>query len=208
MNITIYREIAFLVSKNLYNKTKPIRSDTVKKSKAYEKFYGKYNFKVISISGTALFPINGIATSYAKCFSQEICNYTIQGRSKIHNNLKGVNQKILKYIMESSVPEQSTEYNDNRISLYVGQYGLCGITQEPLKIGDMEVHHKKPKSANGSDNYRNLIFVTNNVHKLIHATKQETIRKYLEITNLTEKGFKKLNKLRLMVGNCVIELSI
>ena len=106
--------------------------------------------------------------------------------------------------MENPISGQSTEYNDNRISLYVGQYGLCAVTGESLNIGDMEVHHKQPKSVGGSDSYKNLIFVRKNVHKLIHASKFETIEKYLEVLNLNKKGLEKLNKLRLKVGNCVI----
>ena len=199
-----FRKIAFLVSKSLYNRTKPIRGDTGVKSKAYEKYYGKYNGKVTYMAKIALFPIWGVTNKIPKCFSQEVCNYTIQGRSKIHKNIRCVNQNTLRYIMENPISGQSTEYNDNRISLYVGQYGLCAVTGEPLKIGEMEVHHKQPKTAGGSDSYKNLTFVSKNVHKLIHASKFETIEKYLEVLNLNKKGLEKLNKLRLKVGNCVI----
>lgn len=68
----------------------------------------------------------------------------------------------------------------------------------------MECHHKKPKSKKGSDKHNNLIFVTKDIHKLIHATVQETIDKYLKILNLNKEELEKVNKLRKSVGNSVI----
>ena len=78
------------------------------------------------------------------------------------------------------------------------------ITGEELKIGNMEVHHKTPKFMGGSDKYNNLVFVTVNAHKLIHATIPETIIKYLGRYPKNTIDFKRLNNLRLLVGNCEI----
>jgi hypothetical protein len=39
---------------------------------------------------------------------------------------------ILIYIMENPILNETTEYKDNRISLYVGQKCKCSITGEPL----------------------------------------------------------------------------
>lgn len=99
---------------------------------------------------------------------------------------------------------ENTEYNDNRIALYVGQNGKCSVTGVKLEIGEMEVHHKKPKYLGGTDEYNNLTFVTYNVHKLIHVVNEEVISKYRILLNLDKKGLEKLNKLRELVGNCVI----
>ena len=63
----------------------------------------------------------------------------------------------------------SAEYNDNRISLYVGQQGRCYVTGEPFRTGEMEVHHKKRRRDGGGDLYANLVWVTADVHKLIHV---------------------------------------
>jgi hypothetical protein len=49
--------------------------------------------------------------------------------------------------MNNPIQGQSTEYNDNRISLYVGQRGTCALTKEKLRISDVEVHHKVPRSS-------------------------------------------------------------
>ncbi|MEK5269276.1 HNH endonuclease [Aeribacillus sp. FSL K6-8394] len=105
------------------------------------------------------------------------------------------------HLIRNPVPNQSMEYNDNRISLYVGQYGRCGVTNVPLEIGDMEVHHKIPKKLGGSDEYNNLIFVRKDVHKLIHAVEEQTIQTYLQKLNLDKDGLDKINKLRKLVGN-------
>lgn len=45
--------------------------------------------------------------------------------------------------MHNPIIERSVEYNDNRISLYVGQKGKCYITGKELNIGNMHCHHKK-----------------------------------------------------------------
>jgi 5-methylcytosine-specific restriction endonuclease McrA len=107
--------------------------------------------------------------------------------------------------MEYPIRGQSAELNDNRISLYVAQRGKCAICKEPLQIGDMEVHHITPRSKGGKDNYVNLALVTADVHKLIHAIDPDTIEKYLEKLKRCKLNTARLNKLRMLVGNCKIE---
>lgn len=68
----------------------------------------------------------------------------------------------------------------------------------------MEVHHKEPVSKGGTDEYKNLILLRKEVHKLIHATKEETKKKYLEEIRPTKEMLKKINKYRKTVGNEVI----
>jgi 5-methylcytosine-specific restriction endonuclease McrA len=89
-----------------------------------------------------------------------------------------------------------------------GQGGKCGITLNPLSIPDMECHHKKPKEKGGSDNYDNLVWLSADVHKLIHATQPETIVKYLAILKLDKKALKKVNALRLLAENFEIVTAI
>ena len=48
--------------------------------------------------------------------------------------------------MTHPITDEDVEFNDNRVSLYVGQAGKCGVSGKVLEIGKMEVHHKKPKS--------------------------------------------------------------
>lgn len=197
-----FTEISYKTIRTIKNRCKNISSSKVRTMpKSYTKYYGNYKGKYRCVQGIPLFPVYGVTTKMPKNFSQDICNYTEDGRIKIHAMLKNVQMNILKYIMEHPIINQSAEYNDNRISLYVGQNGLCGVTKEPLKIGQMECHHKIPKEKGGTDEYKNLIFVTSEIHKLIHATNEETIKKYLTTTNIDEISLKKLNELRKKVGN-------
>lgn len=56
----------------------------------------------------------------------------------------------------------------------------------------MECHHKTPRSIGGTDKYKNLVWLTTQVHKLIHSTNLDTIAKYLSGLNLNNKGLEKL----------------
>lgn len=59
----------------------------------------------------------------------------------------------------------------------------------------------------GKNEYGNLIYISSNIHKLIHANKNETIEKYLKIEKLNETQIRKLNKLRKIVGNYEININ-
>lgn len=82
-----FNKINFLVSKTLYNQLKTLSMNKGNKSRAFEKFYGKYNMKTYFIGGIGIFPVAGIRTKPPMNFSQNICNYTIEGRKIIHKNL-------------------------------------------------------------------------------------------------------------------------
>ncbi|MGC3648805.1 group II intron reverse transcriptase/maturase, partial [Enterococcus faecium] len=77
--------------------------------------------------------------------------YTVEGRNAIHKRLQK-NMRIIHYLMEQTSPLQgTTEFNENRISVYVAQRGKCKITGKELKIGNKDLHHIKPKFKGGSD---------------------------------------------------------
>jgi len=98
--------------------------------------------------------------------------------------------------MENPIQGQSVEYNDNRISLFVGQYGKCYVTQKPLILSEMHCHHKKPRALNGTDEYKNLVLIDEDIHRLVHATREETIKGYAQMLKLTTIMLEKVNKLR------------
>ena len=106
----------------------------------------------------------------------------------------------MRYMLENPARNMSIEYNDNRISLYTGQCGKCAITGEKLTIGNMECHHKIPREVGGDDTYKNLIFVTKDIHILIHAKNIDVISKYVKSLKIPENGMKKLNRLRVLAG--------
>ena len=199
-----FSRIAYDVNRNLKSRTKKLQSKEGHKSEVFKVYYGKWKGKIIHVAGICLFPIGYIQTRAPLGFSQEACNYTENGRQKLHEKLKGIDNKILIRLMESYANGKSTEFNDNKISLYVGQQGKCYISGESLKISEMEVHHKKERGKGGKDSYDNLVYVTSNIHKLIHATKLETIEHYQKFMPEDKNTYKKLNKLRVLVGNCEI----
>lgn len=203
-NISLdFKEINFLVTRTLEIRLRKWTSNKPRFSKTYEKFYGEYNGKIRTISDTTIFPIYGCKTKAPMCFSQDICNYTKQGREKIHKNLRGF-KFLVDYLLRNLNENNTAEFNDNRISLIAGQQGKCYITGLDLEIGNMECHHKKQKCDGGTDEYKNLVWISREAHKLIHSTKLNTIRKYLGLLGLDEKGLKRVNSLRKLVGNSVI----
>lgn len=172
-------------------------------SETHKRLYGRYKAKPITIMQTTMFPIYGCKTKTALCFSQDICNYTVKGRKLIHDKLFGLTY-IIQYLLNSQHDTESVELNDNKISLIACQRGICAVTGEALEIGYMECHHKLPKSRGGTDKYENLVWLTTQVHKIVHSTNLDTIAKYLSILNLDKQGLKKVNSLRKLVGNSVI----
>ena len=105
-------------------------------------------------------------------------------------------------LMRQPLYGRSIEYADNRISLYPAQKGKCAVTGEKFTTMDeIHCHHKLPKSKGGTDEYQNLVLVTETVHKLIHATNAEIIQKYLQAC---KPDMKKLNVLRKQVGNNIL----
>jgi group II intron reverse transcriptase/maturase len=199
-----FSAIDYKMRKFRISKIKGIMSESGRTSKAYKTFYKGYNYKKQFVAGLCLYPVPALRHVYPISFTQEICGYTAEGRKLIHENLHAVNMRILHYLMENPPRNGSLELADNRLSLYSAQLGRCYVTKEILEIGEMECHHKKPREHDGTDVYSNLVWVTSNVHELIHATRPETIAKYLQLVKPHIDAMDKLNKLRITAGNCVI----
>ncbi len=162
--------------------------------------YGKSK-QVRWIEGIPLVPIGFYKSRNPMHKKRSINQYTPEGRAELRKQPNAEFIMIMQYIMRNPIVKRSVEYNDNRISLFMGQLGKCAITGEYLEIGNMHCHHKLPIFLGGTDKYNNLIFVTDEVHKLIHAVNPDTISKYLKMLSLEEKQLKKLNNLRKQVGN-------
>jgi group II intron reverse transcriptase/maturase len=198
-----FSEISFLVTKTLEIRLKQWISDKPKITETYKRLYGNYNGKIRTINDVTIFPIYGCRTRDALNFSQNICNYTKLGREKIHKNLRGY-KHLVDYLLRTTNENNTAEFDDNRISLIIGQQGKCYITGLNLEIDNMECHHKIPKELCGTDEYKNLVWICYEAHKLIHAENQDTIKKYLGLLSLDKKGLKRINSLRKLVGNSVI----
>ena len=160
--------------------------------------YGKSE-QLRYVRGYALAPIGYVQHSSPMAKKRVINSYTVAGRAEIHKRLgESIDTSIMHYLMRNPIQYQTTAYNDNRISLYCAQFGNCAVTTRKLEIGDIHCHHKLPKELGGTDEYQNLVIVSEDVHHLIHATNPETIRKYLEKLQLDNSQIKTLNKFRIL----------
>lgn len=113
---------------------------------------------------------------------------------------------VLHMLAKAVIPNRSIEYLDNRVSLYAAQFGKCAVTGNVLWINEIHCHHKKPISQGGTDEYKNLVIVHTDVHRLIHAVKPETIQAYLNKIKPTKSQLDQINKFREMAGNPAIEM--
>jgi hypothetical protein len=111
-----------------------------------------------------------------------------------------VAMSILHYLMRNPLQYASIELNVNRLSLYCAQHGKCSVTKKPMEFNNIHCHHKTPRKNGGTDRYANLVLVSEDVHMLIHATDENTIRRYLILLKLDRDQVRKLNTLRKKAG--------
>ena len=161
--------------------------------------YGKSS-RMKSWHGLPIVPISYVQTVPPLLKRVAVNQYTPEGRETVHKNLTGINLNVLYYMMRNPVQGESIEYNDNRLSLFCGQYGKCAITGAPLEIGDIHCHHIIHRKQGGSDRYENLLLVKHDVHTLLHAVDSLVVTSLLETLNLTAKQKAKLNYLRAKAG--------
>lgn len=200
-----FHELAFSVHKSLNARLKK-RLKTAKEVKKrklgyvipdyIKERYGNSE-QLKFVRGYALAPIGYVKhrnPMLKRCITN---SYTPEGREAVHKMLgKSIDTGIMHYLMRNPIPYRTAAYNDNRISLYCAQYGKCAVTGRKLEIKEIHCHHKLPKYLGGTDEYKNLVIISEDVHRLIHATSPETIRKYLKKLKLDPKQLKKLEKLR------------
>ena len=170
----------------------------------YAKRYAKSK-EIRFIGKNILLPIGYIQHHPPIHKKKSVNKYTADGRAEIHKNLESVDMTILHILMRNPNMSASAEYNDNRISLYVAQQGKCSVTKERLSLEDIHCHHKLPKSLGGGDDYANLIILHERIHRLVHATQEETISAIMQTVQLDKRQLDKLNKLRKSVGNEAIK---
>lgn len=155
------------------------------------------------LAGRPIIPVSFVQHRNPMYIKAKINKYTPEGRELIHRNQSAVSEIALRWIRSHPVVSDraTVEFNDNRISLFIAQSGKCSVTGEELNVLDMHCHHKIPYHLSKDDKYSNLIIVKPEVHILIHATKGDTIQRYMTLLNLNDEQIKKLNRLRLLVRN-------
>ncbi|EHK2335294.1 group II intron reverse transcriptase/maturase [Clostridium perfringens] len=201
-NVNIdFGEINYIVNRTIDIRLRSYLSNKAKPSKTYEKLYGDYKKGIRTACGVTIFPLYGVKNKPPMAFSQNVCNYTKEGREMIHKKLDGTFQHLIQHLLRTTREDVSVELRDNAISHMAGQRGRCYVTGQLLEVGNMECHHKTPRKQGGTDKYKNLVWINSEVHKLVHATNQETIEKYLNRLELNGIMTKKVNSLRKLVGN-------
>lgn len=196
------RRIQFKVNLVMKNRLRErVKKDGEIKSRYVRKKYGASK-QVRFIGGIAVCPVGYIQTQNPMYKKTVICKYTEEGREEIHKNLKfdELRLTVLHMLATAQIPNRSVEYMDNRISLYAAQCGKCAVTGKILWIDEIHCHHKKPVSQGGTDEYKNLVIVHKDVHRLIHANSADVINFYLEKVKPNSTMLKKINQLRELAG--------
>lgn len=143
----------------------------------------------------------GMTEIFDKIYSKSLKgDNSEEGREAIHKKQQTVEEWKISWLCSNPVLSKraTIEFADNRISKFIAQKGRCAVTGEELILSEMHCHHIIPYHESKSDSYENLVIVTEEVHRVIHATQSETIE---ELLKLNPKQKEKLNELRLKVGN-------
>lgn len=192
-------EIHDATYRTLYNRLNLKRGQVRRGSGDWERYNGCK--RIFEIQGRTILPISYCRHRKTRGKAKKLNIYTPEGRAFRHENLAFPNAYLIRRLAANPVAEQSIEYNDNRVSLFSGQWGKCAVTgYEFLDISEIHCHHRTPRSQGGGDNYKNLVLVLGDVHRLIHARSEGTIKKYMEILRLNKQQLSKLNKFRKEIG--------
>jgi RNA-directed DNA polymerase len=161
----------------------------------YSKFYS-LGYRTFKIANVYLYPLANVKTKNTMGFSQGLSLYTTAGREQIYKKLRPDLRQEIYFLMNSTIPNQSVEYMDNRISRYSMKMGKCEITGINLFATDVYCHHFIPLYLGGNDKFNNLRVLHKEVHKLIHETHQETIDVLINGLQITGSMIIKINQYR------------
>lgn len=156
--------------------------------------------KIIKIGSQMLLPITGVHHKSPMNFSQNITNYSAKGREKIHSNLEKVTELEFETLAKGRDPNESIEFNDNRISAFVIQQGNCYITGLRLNAQDMKCIRKIPIVNGGTNKHGNIAFVERKVFNLIFNDNINEAKIQLNKLKLEELKRNRLNKIRRNYG--------
>lgn len=147
-----------------------------------------------------IYPIGSVKTKFPMCRSNKFNRYTPEGR--IQDNTSDDNMALMYELMKEKSYGRSGELMDNRISLFSAQRGKCAVSGVSFEtLDDIHCHHIIPKSKGGTDEYKNLVLILPDIHRLIHATQVETIQNIINNQKLTTTQINKINHYRVLCGN-------
>ncbi len=148
------------------------------------------------IGGNALVPIGFVQYKTPLNKKRSINSYTEDGKAEIHKKLSNIDMEVLQALMRYPIKCRSIEFNDNRLSLYAAQQGKCAISGVKLTEENIYCHRILPAYKGGTDEYRNLMLVTKEVHTLLHEKNPAIVEEMKRRLSLTEKQWSKAAKLR------------
>ena len=199
-----FAKIGYYLGRLIKIRWKSISTNKGSPSLVYLEKYKEYAKKKIYVKDLIIFPMSACKTKTAMNFSKKVNQYTLEGRKLIHKPIETISDFEFIHLVKNPIMNRSIEYNDNRISLFSAQSGMCSVLGERLEVNDFHCHHIIPIKENGNDKYQNLVIISPDIHRLIHATKSETIHQILAKLELSKKQIAKVNKFRVKVGNIVI----
>jgi RNA-directed DNA polymerase len=156
--------------------------------------------KIYTILNKEMLPITGVHHKNPFNFQQHICNFTVEGREKIHKDLNYELLSRIKYFINNYSKYDSIEFNDNRISKYFAQYGKCYVLKEVIESEKIYCYHKVPLGLGGTDKYNNLIIINREIYKLINETNSNNINNLIQMLLITRKKLDVINKLRIFAN--------
>lgn len=138
--------------------------------------------------------------SNMKEFESVVNKYTAEGRKEIHKQLETVDIERVHELMRNPISNETVEFNDNCVSLFVAQRGKCAICKLPLTLENMRCVRKIPKSCGGDDKYNNLIIVHKEMERLIKSQDNKEIKRILNKYKLESNQRRKVNTIRKNAG--------
>ncbi|ENZ5600117.1 group II intron reverse transcriptase/maturase [Enterococcus hirae] len=192
-----FAELYYSCLPTMYNRLLPFGKYEKPRSPplAYRNLYSTTQ-RTFIIKGLYLFPICQIKWKKLSYFKPEVNNFTPNRRLSLIKAQKLTIQTEIIKMSYSALNSSSIEYSDNKLSKYSMQRGKCAVTKQFLTAEAAHCHHIVPKEYGKNDSFDNLIIVHEWVHKLIHATRKETIGMYLDLVKPNAKALEGINKLR------------
>lgn len=162
------------------------------------------------IEGFPILPIGYIKKRTPLNKRRNLNKYTKEGRKLIHQEQQAIESWKIKYLVKgfSNNKKYTVEFSDNKISKFISQKGKCAITGNELLMEEIECHHINPYHLSKDDSYKNLVIISREIHRLIHATSEETILKLLRLLKLNHYQIRKLNTYRKKAANFPISIKM
>jgi RNA-directed DNA polymerase len=192
-----FSRLAYDLRAFMYNRLKQIGKyeHPANPPPTYSKFYS-LGYRTFKVADVYLYPLANVKTKNTMGFTQGLSLFTTAGREQIYKKLRPDLRQEIYLLTKSSIPNQSVEYMDNRISRYSMKMGKCEITGMYLFASDVHCHHYIPLHLGGNDKFNNLRIIHKEVQQLLLQTPKKTIDVLKSKLGLTELMMNKINKYR------------